>query len=66
VKDAFQIMSSNMKRLPPAFVRELQDEHNVNLNGCGEGDEYLDADEPSEIELAMREVSLEELMCQPC
>jgi hypothetical protein len=45
-------------RAPRQYVRDLQDEHNVNLHSDGTGDEFLDAD-PGMPE-HMRVVSAEE------
>lgn len=42
VADTFEFMSNNGS-MPAAYVRQLQDEHNVNLHADNDGDEYLDA-----------------------
>jgi hypothetical protein len=52
---------ANNNRMPAAYIRELQDEHNVNLHSDGSGDEYLDAadDETADLEIVDEEEFIE-------
>jgi hypothetical protein len=60
---AVDLVLNGFRALPLGAVRELQDEHNVNLNAAGEGDDLLDGDDDALEGLTI--VSAEELFADP-